>query len=152
MKVLITGAFGNIGLSATQELLRRGHDVRCFDLKKKENLKVAKRIKAKAESVLGDLRNPEDVALVVKDRDVVVHLAFVIPRLSSTGVSSEEEPQWARSVDLMFKGMELSSGGQREHRYDKLVAQIKEKNMGPPLAGHAAADGLMRLLRSMQSE
>ncbi len=36
---------------------------------------------------------------------------------------------YARSVDLVFKGLELSSGGQREHRYDVLVRQIKEKGM-----------------------
>lgn len=41
----------------------------------------------------------------------------------------DDEPQWARSVDFMFKGMELSSGGQREHRYDKLMEQAKEKKM-----------------------
>jgi aspartyl-tRNA synthetase len=41
----------------------------------------------------------------------------------------DEEPTWARSVDLLFKGMELSSGGQREHRYDKLIEQAKEKGM-----------------------
>lgn len=40
-----------------------------------------------------------------------------------------EDPKWARSVDLIFKGLELSSGGQREHRYDKIVQQIKEKKM-----------------------
>jgi len=100
MKVLITGAFGNVGWSATQELLHRGHDVRCFDLKTRENLKLAKKIKGDAESALGDLRNPEDVALAVQDREVVVHLAFVIPRLSSTGVSSEEEPDWAREINV----------------------------------------------------
>lgn len=36
---------------------------------------------------------------------------------------------YARSVDLIFKGIELSSGGQREHRYDVLVKQAKEKKM-----------------------
>lgn len=41
----------------------------------------------------------------------------------------EEEPTWARSVDLIFKGMEQSSGGQREHRYDKIIHQLKEKKM-----------------------
>ncbi len=41
----------------------------------------------------------------------------------------DEEPQWARSVDLMFKGMEQSSGGQREHRYEKIMQQLKEKQM-----------------------
>ncbi len=41
------------------------------------------------------------------------------------------EPPWARSVDLLCRGLELSSGGQREHRYDVLVAQIEEKGLRP---------------------
>lgn len=41
----------------------------------------------------------------------------------------DDEPQWARSVDFMFKGMEMSSGGQREHRHEKLIQQLKEKKM-----------------------
>ena len=41
----------------------------------------------------------------------------------------DEEPTQARSVDLMYKGIELSSGGQREHRHQKIVEQIKEKGM-----------------------
>ncbi len=41
----------------------------------------------------------------------------------------DEDPQWARSVDLMYKGMEMSSGGQREHRYEKIMAQAQEKGL-----------------------
>jgi aspartyl-tRNA synthetase len=41
----------------------------------------------------------------------------------------DDEPKWARSTDLEFRGVELSSGGQREHRYDKLIVQLKEKQM-----------------------
>ncbi len=41
----------------------------------------------------------------------------------------DEEPEYARSVDLVFRGVELSSGGQREHRHDKILAQIREKGM-----------------------
>ncbi|MCX8187295.1 MAG: aspartate--tRNA(Asn) ligase [Nitrososphaeria archaeon] len=37
--------------------------------------------------------------------------------------------EWARSVDLVYKGLELSSGGQREHRYERLVQQIEEKGL-----------------------
>ena len=32
-------------------------------------------------------------------------------------------------VDLVYKGLELSSGGQREHRYEKLIQQMTEKKM-----------------------
>ncbi|MBI4174099.1 MAG: aspartate--tRNA(Asn) ligase [Candidatus Aenigmarchaeota archaeon] len=39
--------------------------------------------------------------------------------------------EYARSVDLVFKGMEMSSGGQREHRYEKIMEQAKMKDMNP---------------------
>jgi aspartyl-tRNA synthetase len=41
----------------------------------------------------------------------------------------DEDPEFARSTDLVFKGLELSSGGQREHRHEKIVSQIREKGM-----------------------
>ncbi len=43
----------------------------------------------------------------------------------------KEDDTWARSVDLLYKGLELSSGGQREHRYDVLISQIREKGLDP---------------------
>ena len=43
----------------------------------------------------------------------------------------DEDPQWARSVDLIYKDLEQSSGGQRENRYDKIMEQLKEKNINP---------------------
>jgi nondiscriminating aspartyl-tRNA synthetase len=39
----------------------------------------------------------------------------------------DDEPEYARSVDLVYRGLELSSGGQREHRHDRIVAQIRDK-------------------------
>ncbi|UCH03334.1 MAG: aspartate--tRNA(Asn) ligase [Candidatus Bathyarchaeota archaeon] len=44
-------------------------------------------------------------------------------------MKSDEDSQWARSVDLIYKGLELSSGGQREHRYNKIISQIEEKRL-----------------------
>ncbi len=41
----------------------------------------------------------------------------------------DDDSQWARSVDLVYGGMEQSSGGQREHRYDRLMAQIVEQKI-----------------------
>ncbi len=43
----------------------------------------------------------------------------------------DDDPQWARSVDMIYRGLEMSSGGQREHRYDKLMEQVKLKGMDP---------------------
>jgi len=41
----------------------------------------------------------------------------------------DEDPKWARSVDFIYKGLELSSGGQREHRYNEIMKNIKEKKL-----------------------
>ena len=37
----------------------------------------------------------------------------------------------SRGIDLDFKGMEIASGGQREHRHDILVKVMKEKGLDP---------------------
>ncbi len=41
----------------------------------------------------------------------------------------KDNATYARSVDLYFKGLELSSGGQREHRFEKILGSIKEKGL-----------------------
>jgi nondiscriminating aspartyl-tRNA synthetase len=40
----------------------------------------------------------------------------------------DNDKDYARSTDMYFKGVELSSGGQREHRYEKIMENLKEKN------------------------
>ncbi len=41
----------------------------------------------------------------------------------------DEDPSLTGYFDLGYGGLELVSGGQREHRYDRLVEQMKENNM-----------------------
>jgi aspartyl-tRNA synthetase len=43
----------------------------------------------------------------------------------------DEEPEWSRGVDLLYRDIEQSSGGQREHRHEKIMAQLREKNVNP---------------------
>jgi len=43
----------------------------------------------------------------------------------------DENPQWARSVDFVYRDLEQSSGGQREHRYEKIMEQLREKGADP---------------------
>ena len=40
-------------------------------------------------------------------------------------------PQVTASFDLLFKGLEVTTGAQREHRYDVLLAQAAEKGLSP---------------------
>jgi UDP-glucose 4-epimerase len=100
MKVLVTGAFGNIGRSTVDELLAQGHRVRCFDVKTRANEKAARRVRRQVEVMWGDLRRPDDVVAAVKDQEAVIHLAFIIPKLSVTGFESEDHPDWAREINV----------------------------------------------------
>jgi nucleoside-diphosphate-sugar epimerase len=102
MHVLLTGAFGNVGGHTLEELLRRGHQVRAFDVSTAANRKAARRFARQpaCEIEWGDLRNPDDVARAVDGVEAVIHLGFVIPKLSATGVSSEDRPDWAREINV----------------------------------------------------
>ncbi len=100
MRVLVTGAFGNVGRSALEELTAQGHQVRCFDLKTRVNVRAARTYGDRIEVVWGDVRNPADIAAAAVDQEVVVHLAFIIPKMSATGVESEANPDWARAINV----------------------------------------------------
>ena len=100
MRVLLTGAFGNIGVKTLAELIAQGHKVRCFDTPTKANERVARGFANQIDVRWGDIRRTDDVAAAVAGQDVVIHLAFVIPRLSVTGVNSEDRPDWAREVNV----------------------------------------------------
>lgn len=94
VKVLVTGAFGNVGESAMIEMLEQGLQVRAFDLPTRRNRRLARRYGERIETAWGDLRRPEDVARAVQGVDAVAHIAFIIPPLS------EERPEWARLINV----------------------------------------------------
>ena len=43
----------------------------------------------------------------------------------------ENDPGYTKSFDLLFRGIEVNTGGQRIHDYDKLVASMKRKGLDP---------------------
>jgi len=104
MKVLITGAFGNIGRSAIEEIINQGDEVRCFDIKNKKNEKIYKSLKrlydGKIEVYWGDITDKDKIKEALKGIDVVVHLAFIIPKLSSTGIESEKAPDISYKINV----------------------------------------------------
>jgi nondiscriminating aspartyl-tRNA synthetase len=42
-----------------------------------------------------------------------------------------KNPEYTRSFDLLFRGLEMCSGGQRVHNYNELVERLKEKGLDP---------------------
>jgi aspartyl-tRNA synthetase len=43
----------------------------------------------------------------------------------------EDRPNITKSFDLIWKGLEVTTGAQREHRYDQLLEQMNEKGVDP---------------------
>lgn len=137
MQILLTGAFGNIGQSTIQALLERGHAVRCFDVPTKNNIKIARRFRDQLIVEWGDLRNPADVARAVRGCAAVIHLAFVIPKLSATGVNCEERPDWARSINVggtrnLIEAMQAQSPRPRLVFASSLHVYGKTQHLPPP--------------------
>ena len=96
MKVLLTGAFGNLGSLVVAELLARGHHVVAFDVPSPGNRKVAKGFDndPNLEIVWGDIRDGDALAPQVHRVDAVLHLAAIIPPFS------ESEPDRAHAVNV----------------------------------------------------
>uniref|UniRef100_A0A7C2G520 Aspartate--tRNA(Asp/Asn) ligase n=1 Tax=Thermus islandicus TaxID=540988 RepID=A0A7C2G520_9DEIN len=53
------------------------------------------------------------------------------PRALRPFYTHPEEDGTTRSFDLLFRGLEITSGGQRIHRYEDLLASLKAKGMDP---------------------
>jgi nucleoside-diphosphate-sugar epimerase len=100
MNILLTGAFGNIGISTLKALAGRGHRIRCFDLPCRTNRRLALKHASHMEVVWGDVRQNQDLQRAVQDQDLVIHLAALIPELSHTGQNSEQHPELAQAVNV----------------------------------------------------
>ena len=58
MKILVTGAFGNIGQKVIDLLIERSHPVVCFDLDNESNRKASAKFGSRVDTLWGDITNP----------------------------------------------------------------------------------------------
>lgn len=86
MRVLLTGAFGNVGAQVLDHLLQMGYEVTCFDLKTKatEQKRAALAQTREFHTAWGDLRDEAAAEQVVSAvaPAAVVHVAAVVPPLA----------------------------------------------------------------------
>ncbi|MBN1214294.1 MAG: NAD(P)-dependent oxidoreductase [Candidatus Lokiarchaeota archaeon] len=95
-KILLTGAFGNVGQNTLKQLLTREYEVTCFDIKNSPNEKSRKKLLKnwQFKTIWGDILNINDLNNVVKGMDCIIHLAAIIPPLS------EKKPELAYKVNV----------------------------------------------------
>ncbi len=79
MHVLLTGAFGNLGLNTLHHLLAQGHSVTCLDLDTPRNRKTADSIDGNIRVVWGDITQAKTVREAVRGADAIVHHAAMLP-------------------------------------------------------------------------
>jgi len=82
-KILVTGADGFIGSHLTEELVRRGHNVRAFVLYNSFNSwgwldQASVDIKNNIDVFAGDIRDPHGVKKAMQGCDIALHLAALI--------------------------------------------------------------------------
>jgi nucleoside-diphosphate-sugar epimerase len=94
MKVFLTGALGNIGLSTLRALLVEGHDVVAFDLESRRARRLATGFDGRVRFVWGDITAPETLRSAMEGVDAVIHLAAIIPP------STDRAPDLARKVNV----------------------------------------------------
>lgn len=95
MKILITGAFGNLGFMCIEEALSQGHEVRCFDLESSQNRKYKRRYSSRCHVVLGDIRDTALHPKLLDGIDAVIHNASLLPPLS------ENQPELADAINVV---------------------------------------------------
>lgn len=95
MKVLITGAFGNLGLMCVEEALALGYEVRCFDLDNAANRKKAAAYSSRVEVFFGDLRDAQLQERIVHGVDAIIHNASVLPPVT------ENAPELAQQINVV---------------------------------------------------
>jgi nucleoside-diphosphate-sugar epimerase len=94
MKVLLTGAAGNIGLETLKSLIDRNHDVTVLELDNSKNRRKLNPFKETVNIVYGSITDKELVNRLVNDKNAVIHLAAIIPPLA------DKKPELAKQVNF----------------------------------------------------
>ena len=94
MKILVTGAFGNLGQMVVRELRRQAIDVRCLELPNPRNQRAARAHQGRVELAWGDIRDTAWLARQMEGVDAVIHLAALL------WPATEHQPELAEAVNL----------------------------------------------------
>lgn len=95
IRVLLTGASGGVGHEVLRQLHSSGkYKITVFDLKSSTAVKLFAKYKSEVEIIYGDISKKEDLKTACVEKDVVIHLAAVIPPLA------DERPKLAYTVNV----------------------------------------------------
>lgn len=131
MKVLVTGAFGNLGRATVEALLQAGQDVVAFDLPSRGARRAAAAMRreygaGRFRASFGDIRDAASLDTVCAGVDVIVHNAAILPP------ASEAHPELAQAVNV--DGLRaLLDAAKRTERQPRIVFPSSVSAYGPRL-------------------
>lgn len=101
-KVLITGAAGTLGLQVLRFLLSEGkYEISVLELKNKHVYRRLKKFRKRINIIYGDINDEAIVDALVKDHDVVIHLAAVLPPFANVRADLSEIINYQGTVNIV---------------------------------------------------
>lgn len=91
---------------------------------RKKTIRDGQDIDTEGEKILGEaMKDRGHDMFFITDYPTAIKPFYVMAR--------HDDPDYSRSFDLEFKGDEMASGGQREHRIDVLLANLRSRGLDP---------------------
>jgi len=111
-RILITGASGTVGKEILRQLFDadNGSEITVFDLKTRSSVAQFKKYGENIKILFGDITEKNDISKACSDKDLIFHLAAIIPPLA------DEKPDLARAVNI--------------HGTKNLIESLEEKSPG----------------------
>lgn len=82
MNILLTGAAGNVGFETLRFLIKKNYNITVLELNNKKNKNKLKPFKKQIDIIYGSINDQKLIYNLVKDKDVIIHLAAIIPPLA----------------------------------------------------------------------
>ena len=127
IKVLVTGAFGNLGSQTVKALFENPQvEITAFVRKSKSRVKKAKKLSKKGnfKIIWGDIREKDSVLKAVDGQDCIIHLAaLLVPK-------TEENPALCREINL--EGLvNIIEAAERQNPMPRFIFSSSITVMGP---------------------
>ncbi len=94
MRVLVTGALGNVGRSTVAALRARGDEVSILELPTRNNRALARKLPAECTVIWGDICDERCTREAVAGQEGICHLAALIPPLA------DRDPERTRAINV----------------------------------------------------
>lgn len=132
MKVLLTGALGNVGEYTLKSLLHEGHDVVAFDMLTPAAQRRAAKLGDRVQIVWGNITDPSSIRNALDGVSAVIHLAGMVPPNVDRNVALSTKVN-VGGTRLLIDLMEASTTAKRLIFASSVGVFGEVQNREPPL-------------------